>query len=99
MPGMPSQPQQPGTGQRQGVNMTPQQRYYTAAQKIIPSCTEKNPYMKEQVGSAIFEFVTMQVPQEKAPKITGMLIELPVDQIKSYLSDYNAFQAKVEEAD
>lgn len=55
--------------------------------------------MKEQVGSAIFEFVTLVVPQEKAPKITGMLIELPVDQIKAYLGDYNAFIAKVQEAD
>jgi len=54
--------------------------------------------MKEQVGSAIFEFVNMFVQQDKAPKITGMLIELPVDQIKSYLSDFNAFQAKVKEA-
>ena len=47
--------------------------------------------MKEQVGSAIFEFVNMFVPQDKAPKITGMLIELPVEQIKQYLSDFNAF--------
>lgn len=55
--------------------------------------------MKEQVGSAIFEFVTLIVPHEKAPKITGMLIELPVDQIKAYLQDYTAFMAKVQEAD
>ena len=55
--------------------------------------------MKEQVGSAIFEFVSQIVPQEKAPKITGMLIELPVEQIKVYLSDYNAFMSKVHEAD
>ena len=81
------------------VNMTPQQRYALAAQKIIPSCTERNPYMKEQVGSAIFEFVSMFVAQEKAPKITGMLIELPVDQIKQYLGDFGAFKAKVMEAD
>jgi len=67
------------------VSLTPQQRYAQAAQKIIPSCSSNNPYLKEQVGSAIFEFVTMIVPQEKAPKITGMLIELPVDQIKAYL--------------
>lgn len=28
-----------------------------------------------------------------------MLIELPVEQIKVYLSDYNAFMSKVHEAD
>ena len=100
MPGMPPNPGMGGmNNQQQRVNMTPQQRYHQAAQKIIPSCTERNPYMKEQVGSAIFEFVSAIVPQEKAPKITGMLIELPVDQIKAYLQDYNGFQAKVQEAD
>ena len=68
-----------GMAGQQGVNLTPQQRYFAAAQKIIPSVTERNPYMKEQVGTAIYEFVCMLAPQEKAAKITGMLIELPCD--------------------
>lgn len=38
------------------------------------------------------------VPQERAPKITGMLIELPVDQIKAYLVSYDALNQKVQEA-
>ena len=61
MPPQPGPPVAPG-GNQARVNLTPQQRYFAAAQKIIPSCTERNPYMKEQVGSAIFEFVTMIVP-------------------------------------
>lgn len=48
MPGMPPNPGMGGmNNQQQRVNMTPQQRYHQAAQKIIPSCTERNPYMKE----------------------------------------------------
>ena len=78
--------------------MTPAQKYVQTTQRILPSCTDRNPYMKEQVGSAIFEFVNLIVAPEKAPKITGMLIELPVEQIKSYLSSFEAFQAKVKEA-
>lgn len=35
---------------------------------------------------------------EKAPKITGMLIELPPQQIKQYLSSYDALYMKVQEA-
>jgi len=54
--------------------------------------------MKEQVGQVIFEFVCMMVPQDRAPKITGMLIELPVEQIKQYLSSLDALKAKVDEA-
>jgi len=38
------------------------------------------------------------VAPERAPKITGMLIELPVDQIKQYMSSYDALRAKVSEA-
>ena len=40
----------------------------------------------------------MLVPQERAPKITGMLIELPVDQIKTFMGSFEALQNKVSEA-
>jgi hypothetical protein len=35
---------------------------------------------------------------EKAPKITGMLIELPVAQIREYLGNWVNLQQRVEEA-
>jgi hypothetical protein len=38
------------------------------------------------------------VGQEKAPKITGMLIDLPLEEIKAYLVDFSKLQAKVTEA-
>ena len=60
--------------------------------------TERNPYLKEQVGNLIFDFVQNLIGQEKAPKITGMLIELPVVQVKQYLSSYDALKLKVSEA-
>lgn len=78
--------------------MTPQQRYTAATQKIIPSVNEKNPYLKDQVGQCIFEFVSMMVPAERAPKITGMLIELPVEQIKQYMTSFDSLRGKVMEA-
>jgi hypothetical protein len=37
----------------------------------------------------------MIIGPEKAPKITGMLIELPVLQIKQYLASFDALQMKV----
>lgn len=98
MPGMPGMPQAPQAPQINTAQMTPQQRYQVTTQKILPSVNEKNPYLKDQVGQAIFEYVSMMVPVERAPKITGMLIELPVDQIKQYLGSMEQLQAKVIEA-
>jgi len=67
-------------------------------QKLLPSVTERNPYLKDQVGQVIFQFVNMMVQPDRAPKITGMLIELPVDQIKAYMANLDALRAKVQEA-
>jgi hypothetical protein len=68
------------------------------AAKILPSMTERNPYLKDQVGHLIYDYVLMIMGPEKAPKITGMLIELPVQQIKQYLGSFDALQMKVQEA-
>ena len=76
-------------------NMTPGQRYVMATAKFIPAVTERNPHMKEQVGQCIFDFIQMLVGPEKAPKITGMLIELPLGQIKEYMLDFNNLKLKV----
>ena len=78
--------------------MPPQQKYQMFAQKLLPSVTERNRYLKEQVGNLIFDYVNMIIGSEKAPKITGMLIELPVQQIKEYLASFEALQLKVQEA-
>lgn len=66
--------------------------------RLLPAVTEKNPHLKDQVGQCIFDFIVMLVGHEKAPKITGMLIELPVQQIKQYMSSYDALMMKVQEA-
>jgi len=94
MPGMPGAPNM-ATPQQ---NLTPQQKYMMNAQKLLPSVTERNRYLKDQVGHLIFDYVNMIIGAEKAPKITGMLIELPVQQIKEYLVSFEALQMKVQEA-
>jgi len=38
------------------------------------------------------------VGEERAPKITGMLIDLPLEEIKGYLFDYSKLTTKVNEA-
>ena len=66
--------------------------------KILPSVTEKNPYMKDQVGQAIFEFVSMLVPADRAPKITGMLLDLSPTQLLMLLSSEDALRPRIDEA-
>lgn len=81
MPGMPQQPgmpaKQPALPPQVPAN-SPAQKYFIEAQKLLPSVTERNPYIKEQVGHLIYDYVQMIIGTSQAPKITGMLIELPV---------------------
>jgi hypothetical protein len=78
--------------------MTLEQKYFNATSKIFASVQEKNPYYKEQVGHAIYDFVNMICGEKTAPKVTGMLIELSIDQIKQYLGSYEALQVRANEA-
>jgi len=79
MPGMPAMPMVPGQmNPQQMQNLPINQKYAMLCSKILPSCNEKNPHLKDQVGQTIFEFVSVLVQKERAPKITGMLIEIPV---------------------
>ena len=73
-------------------------QYMQVCSKLLPAVTEKNPYLKEKVGETIFPFIRTMIGNERAPKITGMLIELPVDQIKAYMSNFDNFHCKVKEA-
>jgi hypothetical protein len=51
------------------------------------------------VGEFIYEHVERFVGEAKAPKITGMLIDLPIEEIKGYLYDYTKLYQKIGEAD
>jgi polyadenylate-binding protein len=99
---MPQQPMQQTMQQtpHQGVpqQMTPADAYFMKAQQLLPSVQERNPYLKEHVGHLIYEYVEQQVGPQLAPKITGMLIELPVNQIRQYLSSLDALNHRVMEA-
>jgi polyadenylate-binding protein len=102
MPQMPGVPQQqPGMPAAPMMNqqaMSVAQKYQVAASKYLPAVDERNVHMKDQVGNTIYDYVLQLCGPDKAPKITGMLIELPVEQIKQYMGSYEALQMKVSEA-
>ena len=93
MPGIQQAPQMMPGMQQPGMMAPPEmqgqasdaQVFQSKAIKLIPSIQERNPYLKEQVGHLIYDYVQKIIGVDKAPKITGMLIELPVNQIKEYL--------------
>ena len=65
---------------------------------MIPGIVVNNPNIKQFVGEFIYEYVEKFVGEEMAPKITGMLIDLPLDEIKGYLFDFYKLQQKIFEA-
>ena len=56
-----------------------------------------NPQYKQTVGGAIFEFVQKLV-HGYAPKVTGMLIDLPVPEIQKYMVNFDLFLQRVSQA-
>lgn len=64
----------------------------------IPAVFPENPNLKQMVGEFIYPYVEEFVGEALAPKITGMLIDLPIDEIKGYLYDYGRLYFKIGEA-
>lgn len=55
--------------------------YLAATLQILPAVVPQNPNYKAQVGEIIYEYVEKIAGESKAPKITGMLIDLPLEEI------------------
>ena len=53
---------------------------------------------KELVGNTIYKYVEKIVGENKAPKITGMLIDLPETELNYSVSQWNHFYTKVQSA-
>ena len=58
----------------------------------------ENPNYKNMAGEYIYEHVEKVAGKEKAPRVTGLLIDLPIEEIKAYLYDYNRLLIKIGEA-
>jgi hypothetical protein len=72
--------------------------YNTTGMRLLPAVSPANPNYKGQVGEFIYEYVEKIAGDDKAPKITGMLIDLPIQEIQGYLVDFGKLQQKISEA-
>lgn len=72
--------------------------YFTEIQQMFVSPEFKNADRKEKkeiVGNTIYKHVEKIVGDQKAPKITGMLIDLPEAELNFSVSQWNHFEQKV----
>ena len=81
------------------MQMSIDQKFVAECHKILPAMVAENPNHTDQAGTVFFEFVKQILTPEKAPKITGMLIDLPLQDIKQMMQDWNLFQTRVRQAD
>ena len=92
------QQQQMVQQQQQMQQMTIEQRYLMTCNAIIHAMVPENPNYKEQVGTTLYEYIAQLVGTTKAPKVTGMLIDLPIDDIKLIMQDFSLLQTRVQQA-
>ena len=74
------------------------EQFVLATHRILPAVIPENPRHKEQVGTVIYDFVVKIVGVENAPKITGMMLELPVTEMQAILKDWNLFNTRLHQA-
>lgn len=70
--------------------------YYEKTSEILAAIVPANPNYKNTVGQTIYGFVVSLVGDGFAPKITGMLIDRPIEEIRNYLMNINLFLQRTE---
>ena len=77
--------------------MTLQQDYLAKTLPVLNAIVAQNPNYKQNVGQTIFSFVQV-LAGSYAPKITGMLMEIPIDDIHDFMKSYDLLSQRVAEA-
>lgn len=75
------------------------QRYVVDCQKILPSIVPENPMYRDNAGTVFYQYVHGMVGPQRAPKVTGMLIDLKIDDIRQMMTDWHLFSTRVKQAD
>lgn len=72
--------------------------YLAKTMPILPAILSENPNYQQIVGSCIFPNVQTVCGPELAPKITGMLIDLPITEIHAFMKDYYVMIERIRQA-
>ena len=65
--------------------------FYKSTGPILNRLVDSNPNYKQEVSSAVFEFVKKIVGEEDAPEITEAFVKFPLSKINGKLVDYDSF--------
>ena len=74
--------------------------YLKQTMAILPAIVQENIFYKQHVGTCIFPFVEsiLGLEAQKAPKVTGMLLELQIEEVRKFMQDYACLQSYVQTA-
>jgi hypothetical protein len=72
--------------------------YLAKTMPILPAILSENPNYQQHVGSCIFPYVQSVCGPDLAPKITGMLIDLPITEIHAFMKDYYVMVERIRQA-
>ena len=76
--------------------MTDEQKYLNKSNIVLSSMVAENPNYRNQAGTLLYDFVCKNVGDSKAPKVTGMLIDLPLEDLKLVLQDFSLLHLRCE---
>ena len=89
-----NQQQQVPQQQQQSID----QRYLAECARILPSIVPENPTYRDNAGTVFYQYVIQAVGQQLAPKVTGMLIDLKIEEVRQMMTDFNLFSTRVNQA-
>lgn len=75
-----------------------EQLFNNLTDKIIASISKINPNYKELLSINIYQIILRLVGVEYASKVTDILIDQPIINIKNYMKSFNEFTERVEDA-
>ena len=52
---------------------------------------------RESIGDMIYDFIQKETDEKKAPQITGMILDLPIEDLISSLTTFKGLQEKIKE--
>lgn len=92
---------QPAMTEAQAAQHQPMQKYSLQLASLINSPQFKNASERDRrqlIGTMIFDYVIGFTTEVYAPKITGMIIELPYEQLKTSIQSFQTLRLKSQEA-
>ena len=78
---------------------SPDQQYSVEFNKLVSQAYADEGAFKTAIGDYIYGHVVKYSSEENAPKITGMIIDMPAEDIKSSVGSLEGLKEKIQEGE